>query len=179
MVSSFLLAFLLPAFIVGRDGRVFKQSADAADQRPAHGVRLVRRDRAEVYGGGSRCSCLDYFHGPAPPFVFSLCIPGRGSRSMGSRPACLHSIPARTPGMSHTVRRSCAGHKHRHEYGLAIVSGRRLCCRVRCVLSHFLLHAILAVTPFPGVKMCAAFLAYSVRFAHVITSVGLFFARAM
>ena len=64
----------------------------------------------------------------------------------------------------------CAGHKHRHEYGLAIVSGRRLCCRVCRVLSHVQLRAIFAVAPFPGVKMCAAFLAYSVRFAHVSTS---------
>ena len=43
--------------------------------------------------------------------------------------------------MSHTVRRSCAG----HEYGLALAHEYRLACQIRRVLSRFAFCAILAV----------------------------------
>ncbi|MCX4283043.1 MAG: hypothetical protein OSJ29_08380, partial [Alistipes sp.] len=56
---------------------------------------------------------------------------------------CLYSIPARTRGMSHTVRRLCAGHEC--ENGLALVHGCQFGCRICALLRGFPLNAILAV----------------------------------
>lgn len=51
------LSFLFPPFKVSLHGRVFKHPVDAADQRPAHGVRLVGRYGIGIYMYGFRCSC--------------------------------------------------------------------------------------------------------------------------
>ena len=51
------LTFLFPPFKVSLHGRVFKHPVDAADQRPAHGVRLVGRYGIGIYMYGFRCSC--------------------------------------------------------------------------------------------------------------------------
>ena len=101
----------------------------------------------------------------SPFFVFFLYTSDRGSRTTGSAPVCLHSIPARTRGMSHTVRRSCAGHEH----GLVSVFYGRSCC-FSCRCRGFRLALVLTVAAFTGIQMAATMRAYSVRFAHGITS---------
>ncbi len=105
-----------------------------------------------------------------PAWLLILCPAPRAEIAIprGSSLVCLYSIPARTRGMSHSVRRLCAG----HEYGLAPVYVRQVRCQLRGFFGGVQLRAFFTVATLAGIQIAAAIRTYAVRFrfAHVSTS---------